>query len=731
MIRKIWAYFTMKTVSRILYAAILTLLCKKTIAQHSSPDSIEARFISSQVNFDGNPNESAWQNAFRINNFTQRELHFGEPASEKTETAILYDNDNLYIGVWCYQQKPEKIAAKFMQRDFDYENDDVFGVLISPFNDGRNGYLFIINPNGARADLQVSWENDNIDWNGVWDAKTTRNSEGWFAEIQIPFNTLQFRRENSKIWGINFARKISYKNEEDRWQGWSRDYSFENLSNAGTLTDIKDIGYAKHFEFKPYALGGFEKNRDPSGEKTNYPGKLGADLNINVTPTLKLNLTTNTDFAQVEVDRIQANLTRFNLYYPEKREFFLESTNSFQVYLGNNNQLFYSRQIGIQDLQPVNILGGARLFGKVGRNNIGFLCLETGKADSVPATNNTVFRYKYDIGSQSYIGTIITSKINSNSANQVVGIDANYTISNFLKNKNLVIAGLIAESFDDYTTKNNSLAYRVYCDYPNDLIDHYIALSSAQQNFNPELGFLTRGNYNAFNWHLNIMPRWFKKLGIQQMDFQLWELSYYVTQSTKDLESWTNETRPLGFILKSGERFEFNLQHSYDRLDHQFDLTDSAIIPVGKYHMHNTELQFSTYQARKIWAAVFYNWGTFYTGRIRTFETSAGINFSKHFNIKTEYTYSYVILPTATVNSNELAQYLNYAFTTKIDISLFAQWNSLEDFTLFNFRLHWIPKIGTDFYFVYNRGYEQVKKIDFLKPTVSSGIGKLVWRFTF
>ena len=154
-------------------------------------------------------------------------------------------------------------------------------------------------------------------------------------------------------------------------------------------------------------------------------------------------------------------------------------------------KLFYSRQIGIQDLQPVNILGGARLFGKVGKSNIGFLCLETGKVDSVPATNNTVFRYKYDLGSQSYIGGIITSKINSNSANQVIGIDANYTISSFLKNKNLVIAGLIAESVDDYKTKDNSLAYRVYCDYPNDLIDHYIALSSVQQNFNPELGFLT------------------------------------------------------------------------------------------------------------------------------------------------------------------------------------------------------------------------------------------------
>jgi len=703
-----------------------------SFSQHSSPDTVEALFLSAPITFDGSPDEQIWKSAQRISNFTQRELHFGEPASEKTETAVLYDDNHLYIGVWCYQQKPDKIVAKFMQRDFDYENDDVFGVLISPFNDRRNGYLFIINPNGARADLQVSWENNNIDWNGVWDAKTMRNGEGWFAEIEIPFNTLQFRKDSVKTWAINFGRKISYKNEEDRWQGWSRDYSFENLSNAGTLTGIRNIEYARNFELKPYALGGFEKNIDPSQPaKTSYPGKIGADLNINITPTLKLNLTTNTDFAQVEVDRIQANLTRFNLYYPEKREFFLESTNNFEVYLGNNNQLFYSRQIGIQDLHPVNILGGARLFGKVGKSNIGFLCLETGKVDSVPATNNAVLRYKYDLGRQSYIGTIITSKINSQTANQVVGLDGNYTISNFLKNKNLVIAGLIAESVDDYKTKDNSLAYRVYCDYPNDLIDHYIALSSLQQNFNPELGFLARGNYKAFNWHLNIMPRWFKKLGVQQMDFQLWELTYYVTQSTKELESWSNETRPLGFILKTGDRFELNLQQSYDRLDHEFDLTDSAIIPVGRYHMHNTELQFSSYQARKVWAAIFYNWGTFYTGKIRTFLTSVGINFSKHFNIKTDYTYNYVTLPTANVNSNELAQYLNYAFTTKVDISLFAQWNSLEDLMLFNFRIHWIPKIGTDFYFVYNRGYDQVKQIDFLKPTISSGVGKLVWRFTF
>ncbi|HYJ65993.1 MAG TPA: DUF5916 domain-containing protein, partial [Parafilimonas sp.] len=675
-----------------------------------------------------NPNEAIWNSAQRINNFTQRELNYGEPASERTESAILYDKNNLYIGVWCYQKNPEKIVAKYMSRDFDYETDDAFGVLISPFNDGRNGYLFVINPNGARTDLQVSWENDNIDWNGVWDAKTFRNNSGWFAEIVLPFNTLQFRRDSVKTWAINFGRKISYKNEEDRWQGWSRDYSFENFSNTGILVGIKDIGYAKHFEFKPYGLGGFEKN---ANEKTNYRGKLGADLNVNITPTLKLNLTTNTDFAQVEVDKIQTNLTRFNLYYPEKREFFLESANNFEVYLGNDNEIFYSRTIGIQNLQPVNIIGGARLFGKVGRNNIGFLSLETASVDSIPATNNTALRYKYDIGKQSYIGGILTSKINRGYANQVIGVDANYTTSSFLKNKNFVLAGLIAQSIDNYKAKNNSLAYRLYCDYPNDVVDHYIAISSVQQNFDPELGFLTRKNYNNFNWHLDLAPRWFAKWGIKQMNFELWQLSYYVTQSTGKVESWQNETRPFGFILKSGESFEFNLQQSYDRLDVPFNLTDAAIIPVGRYHMHNTEFQFSTYQSRKLWIQLFYNWGNFYSGKIKTFQVSTGINFSKHFNSTTDYIYNFITLLEANVNSNQLAQYFTYAFTTKIDLSLFAQWNSLDDVMFFNFRLHWIPKIGSDLYVVYNRGYDQLTKLDLLKPQTSTGVAKLIWRITF
>lgn len=717
----------MKSALKINLVLLFTFFFKNINAQHSLPDTIRANFINFKINFDGNPVEDFWLTTNSVTNFKQRELNFGQPASELTKVAIVYDNLALYIGVWCYQ-KENTIRAKFLQRDFDYNQDDNFQVTLSPFNDKRNGYLFIINPNGARADLQISGDNDNIDWNGVWDAKTTITSEGWFAEIRIPFNTLQFKKGSIKTWAINFERNIRYKKEQDRWQGWSRDYSIENFIHAGTLCGIQNIRYSKHFELKPYLFGGFEKNKM---EKLKFPGKIGGNLNVNISPTLKLNLTANTDFAQVEADKIQTNLTRFNLYYPEKRDFFLEGYNNFEFYLGNNNELFYTRQIGIEQLQTVPIIGGARLFGKIGKSDIGFLSLETGKQNNKAATNNSVLRYKYNVGKQSYIGAIATSRINNSSSNQVYGIDANYNTSSFLKNKNLVVSGLLAQSVDDYKVKNNSLAYRIYCAYPNDAVDHFISISSLQQNFNPALGFLQRSNYNAFNWHLYLSPRWFTKYGIQQFDLDLWDLSYFVTQSSHQLESWTNQVRPFGFILKSGDRFNINLHQSYDRLDNPFKLTDSAIIPIGKYKMHTTDFLISTYHARKIWITVEYNYGKFYTGRINTISTSFGINFSKHFNLNTDYTHNDIALPQSDVTSDQLAQYINYAFSTKLDVSLFAQWNSLEDIMLYNFRLHWIPKIGTDLYVVYNTNYNNLKKLDLIRPESSVGVAKIVWRFTF
>jgi hypothetical protein len=697
--------------------------------QHSSPDTVQAAYTNEKINFDGQLTEHAWQTTTFVDNFTQRELDYGKPSSEKTKVVILYDQNNLYIGVWCYQNGIKNIRAKYMQRDFAYEEDDNFQVALSPFNDRRNGYLFIINPNGARADLLISGnEEANKDWNGVWDTKTIITNEGWFAEILIPFNSLQFKREAVNTWAINFERNIRSENEQVLWQGWTRDCSIYCLANTGTLAGLNNIGYARHFELKPYALGGIEKN---AGSKTSYPGKVGGDLNINLSPTLKMNLTANTDFAQVEADRVAVNLTRFNLYYPEKREFFLEGYQNFQYYLGSDNQLFYTRKIGIENFKTVPIVGGARVFGKVGANNIGLLNIQTGAAENVLSTNNTVARYKRDIGSQSYIGGIFTSKINSDIKNEVGGIDGAYSTSRFLKNKNLVIAAQVSKSFDKGKTDKNTYAWRFYIDYPNDLIDHFIGISSVQKNFNPSLGFLTRSNYETFTWNMRYYPRWFTKYGIRRMSLKPWEFTFYRTQATGELESFYNESRPLGFYMKSGEYFEFNLQQQYDRVDSVFQLTDSIQVGKGKYWMYRQEFQVSTFQGRKIWVSFVYNWGGFYSGKINSIISSLGINIDKHFNFRTDYTYNYIRLQDHSLSTNELAEYVNYAFNPRLDVSLFVQWNSLDDLLFGNFRLHWIPNIGSDLYVVYNRGYDELTKFEFIHPHTSAGAAKLVWRFTF
>ena len=717
----------MKIANRLTAIIIVTVINGTGTAQNNTVDTIKTFFTNETPDFDGKLTDAVWQLMPSKNNFTQKELDFGKPSTEMTKVAIVYDKLAMFIGVWCYQKNG--FAAKYMQRDFSYEEDDNFQVAISPFSDRRNGYLFIINPNGARADLLISGnESANKDWNGVWDVRATINGEGWFAEIRIPFNSLQFRNDSIQTWSINFERNIRHKNEQVLWQGWTRDCSIYCLVNAGILTGLKNIGYARRFELKPFVLGGFEKRKN---ESTEWPGKIGADLNVNLTPTLKLNLTANTDFAQVEVDRRAVNLTRFNLFYPEKREFFLEGYQNYQFYLGNSNELFYTRKIGIENFRTVPIIAGARMFGKIGANNIGLLSIVTGKKDTVPATNNTVVRYKRDIGSQSYIGAIVTSKINSNISNQVAGIDGAFSTSRFLGNKNLVIGGLLSRSFDKDTKSKGVYSWRVFVDYPNDLIDNFIGVSSVQENYNPELGFLNRRNFDNLSWFFRFTPRWFSNLGIRKMYFRPWGFDLYRTHTTGKVESFFNESRPLGFFTKSGERFEYNFYQHFERLDNPFNLTDTIAIPKGEYWMYRMEIQLGSFQGRRIWVDANYAWGDFYNGKINTLETSMGININKHFNLRTDYIYNDIRLPNGAVTTHELAQYFNVAINPRLNLAMFIQWNSLDDLLFGNFRLHWIPNVGSDLYVVYNRGYNRLDDLKFNHPDISSGAAKLVWRFTF
>jgi len=713
-----------------LFFAYLILFISKLLAQHSEHKKITAFKTQEKIKFDGKLDEPLWQTVPHISNFTQRDLNFGKPITEHTEVAVIYNNNTIYFGIWCYQKNPKKIVAKNMEWDFDYQTDDNFQILIGPYNDNRNAYLFIVNPNGARADIQIyNGEDGNEDWNGVWDVKTSITSKGWFAEIYIPFSTLQFKNDSILNWAINFERDIASENEQALWQGWSRDYSIYAVVNAGTLSGIKNIDYAQKFELKPFLLSGLQYTKN---KENKFRVKYGADLNINLSPTLKLNLTSFTDFAQVEVDRIPVNLSRFSIYYPEKRQFFLEGYNFFEFYLGDRNQGFYTREIGLENGKQLPIIAGARLFGKTGRKNIGFLNIQEAAMDTIPSTNNTVFRYKQDIGKQSYIGGIFTNKINKLSSNQVIGLDAAFQTSDFLNNKNLVVSGTISTSTDHFTFQKNALSYRLFIDYPNDLIDNFIAIGSMQKNFKPKLGYIRRSDYDSYSWYFRITPRVLTKYGIKQLRLKPWGFTLYNTHSTGKMESFSNETRPLGAVFNSGESFEVNLIQNFDRLDHVFKLTNDIDIPTGEYWMFNYELQFATYNARRIWISLLFNIGGFYSGKIKTFKSKLGINVSKHLNLTESYSLNLIHLPQGKVATQEITSYLNYTFTPNLNLSLFAQFNSLDEIMFYNFRLHWIPKVGSDLYFVYNIGYnDPLKRIDFLKPQTSDAVVKLVYRFIF
>ena len=719
-----------KVMKRIFVLIAIAVLFLPAYAQHSEPSYLKALRIDGKIDFDGRLTEPFWKEAMHISNFTQRDLHYGEPVSERTEVAVVYDKHGLYFGIWCYQKDPATIVAKSLSVDFDYESEDNFQIMLSPFDDNRTGYLFIINPYGARADLQIfNFEDGNLDWNGVWDAKTSITDSGWFAEVFIDYSTLQFKNDSEHTWALNFERDIMSKNEQSLWQGWSRDKSIMSVEAAGKLVGLKNIGYVHRFELKPYTLVGYQYDQSTG---VHFPLKAGADLNVNITPSLKLNLTTFTDFAQVEVDRIPVNLTRFSIYYPEKRQFFLEGSNYFQFYLGYRTEVFYTREIGLENGKQVPIWAGARLFGKVGRSEIGFLNMQEAPIDTIPSTNNLVFRYKQEIGKQSYVGGIVTNKINAHGSNQVIGLDAEYRTSEFLRNKNLTIGAKIASSFEDFQPQEQALAWRIYLDYPNDLIDNYMGINVIERNFDPQLGFLYRTNYDAYSWYFRLSPRVFKKLGVKRLLLKPWGFTMYRTHTTGELESFYNETRPLGAVFKTGDRFEFNLQHNFDRLDEPFALTDSVVIPVGRYWMYKYEIQLESFQGRRLWFFFLYNWGGFYTGRIHTIELVGGWNINKNLNLREEYTFNKVILPQGTVKTHELATYLNLAFTTKLNVSAFVQFNSLENVMIYNIRLHWIPKVGSDFYFVLTTGYDEpIHQVELLKPYTTATVAKLVYRITF
>ena len=447
---------------------------------------------------------------------------------------------------------------------------------------------------------------------------------------------------------------------------------------------------------------------------------------------LKLNITANTDFAQVESDRKQINLTRFSLYYPEKRQFFLEGNNYYNMDIGSA-QLFYSRQIGIeQDTTEIPIIGGVRLFGKLNKTNIGVMSLQTNAKDSILTTNYSVFRIKQDIFKQSSIGIIATSKFANNKFNRVFGTDFTYSTSELFGDKNLIVGGSFAfsetNSNDELINKNsNNTIYNIFLSYPNDVVEYDFGITSIEADFNPEMGFTDRKNYQLIYTELQFNPR-FKNLPFfRNLIFKPVEINYYINEQTRATESVFYEWRPFGFESKSGETMEFNVQHEFDKPPEDFELIDSIFIAAGSYWDNRYELQFKTFKGRMLSSVLKANIGEFYTGHRQEYEFSINLNMNKHLNLGLDWMRNYVDLPQKSFTTDEIGGRFDYAFSPKLQTSLFAQWNNEENEILINYRINWIPKIGSFFYFVINQNINAENNSFKIERTTI--LGKLIWRF--
>lgn len=713
---------------KIIYIIAILLASNNLMGQHSKPDSIKAFFSNEQIKLDGQLNEACWVNAPAIENFTQREQNEGAPATEKTKIAVVYNTNEIYFGIWCFDSDPSKISAQQMARDFSWKSDDNIEIIISTFNDNRNGYLFATNPNGAMADVWVSDEgkSNNKDWNGVWDVAVDVNEKGWFVEMVIPYSTLKFKRGNDQVWGINFERNIRRKKEQLLWQGWSRLYDLEKISQGGKLTNISNIKQGTKVEIKPYMLGGLEF----LDGNTKSTGKIGGEINFDITPTLKLNFSANTDFAQVESDRKKINLSRFAINYPEKRQFFLEGKNYYDMSVGGS-QLFYSRTIGIDKHENVPILGGMRLFGKLNKTNIGVMSIQTNSKGDIPTANYSVIKVKQDIFKQSSISAIATQKYTKDHYNRTFGTNFTYSTSELFGKKNLITGGGIAitdtKVFDAAENNNsNNLSYNLFLHYPNDVVEFDIGLNTVQSGFNPEMGFAKRKNYQMFFTELQFNPR-FKNLPFaRNIEFKPVDLTYYINDETKEMESVKYEWRPIGVYFKSGDFLEFNVQHIFDKPDEDFELVDDIYVPAGEYWDNRFEVQFESFQGRKIVLNTAVSAGEFYTGDRQEIDLNTSLNFSKHVNVGVNWQRNYLQLPLKSFVTDEIGGRIDYALNPKLQTSLFAQWNNEDDIILMNYRINWIPKIGSFFYFVVNQQLSSDNGIKLERTTI---IGKLIWRF--
>lgn len=688
---------------------------------------ITAVAIAHAPHLAGRLDDPAWATADSITDFRQREPVEGAPATERTVVKLLRGPDALYVGVRAADRAPALLRATQLRRDADLTVDDYVTVLIDSFHERRGGFLFRTNPNGAMWDAELTgFDAVNADWNGIWEVATARDSAGWTAEFRIPFRTLRFRPGDAMI-GINVQRVIRRKNEETLWRSFGRTQGLTNLLDEGEVTGFGNVGRGRSVELRPYALTRLvETPHDATGVTTgtgSVGGKVGLDAKAALAPTVTGDFTINTDFAQVEADSQIVNLTRFPLFFPEKREFFLESSGLFDFGTPGRAQLFYSRRIGLDTTgTTVPILAGARVYGKTGPWAFGLIDTRTGAREQA---NDAVLRVKHDLFARSYLGAMASQQSGPGVTGhaQTAGVDADFP---------LVVGGHNVEpsvwlmGTRTPAVRGTPVAWRVATDYPNDLFDNFVSLYRIDPGFAPALGFVRRTGIWETTGHVDYLPRP-GVLGIRQLDFEFpipsWDIIADATGTAAtlaDVRRWQSASftwQLLGGTLQSGDQFAATVQRTLDAPTQPFAIFRDVQILPGRYWWTRGQLQYTTSPGRPLSVGSQLSGGPFYDGHDTELSASATLRGGGHLILGANVDRSDVHLRTHHFTALQTAGRVEYAFTTRSDVLAFVQYTNEERRVDVNVRVHWIPVIGDDVYLVWNSGYTADPQARFRFPS--------------
>lgn len=674
---------------------------------------LEARRVDAAPTLDGDVlSDPSWASVPAASGFLQNTPNEGEPATERTEVFLTFDDDVLYVGVVCHDREPEDIIISDSRRDASLSESDSFQVIFDTFGDHQSGFVFGTNPAGIQYDGQVTRDGEgglgttggfNLNWDGAWEVEARVFDGGWSAEMAIPFRTLRFPKGNPQSWGLNFQRNIRRRNETVFWSPLPRQFGLTRVSMAGELTGV-EVPRQRFLQVTPYVLGEASSGRDGTSS-TEDDFEAGVDVKYGITPSLTLDATYNTDFAQVEADVQQINFDRFNLFFPEKRPFFLENAGVFSVGVPQEVELFFSRRIGIgADGTDVPIVGGLRLSGKAGSTNVGLLFMGTDELAGVTSENEFgVVRLSRDLGTRSSIGMIVTSREGQGSAiggdgrgedrNRTYGIDGRWGIG-----QKAEIQGFAAIT-DTPGADGDEHAFRVGGRWDTETLVASVNYTEVGDDFNPEVGFLSRRGFRK--------PDGFALLRIRPKNlWGLHELRPHISyRGFWDFDGF-QET---GFLhvdnhweWKNGHEVHTGVNFTREGVKEAFEIFPGVTVPPGTYDHNEVQLVAFTNRGAPVGIEGRVTSGGFFGGDRLAITPTLRFRIGEQFNAEAVWSHNDIDLPGGSFKTNLARLRLSYSFSPKVFIDGLLQYNDRRDQWSSNVRFGWRDASSTGFYIVYN-----------------------------